>query len=386
MTTRTINTLTALLFLLFFSIPSETLSEDVFTGFQTKSFTVTKGGLFEVSTSVGDVRITSWDKNEVFVKISAHDDDDLDDFNITQHENTITVEYHSDWGWTNDIRIEATIPNQFNVDIETSGGDIELGNDVNGNLKGETSGGDIKLGNIGGTIEMSTSGGDIRSGDIQGDVTLSTSGGDIVLGVVSGETDVSTSGGDIRIKNVGKSLRAHTAGGEVKIGDVGGQASITTYGGDIQVDNINAQAQLTTAGGDIILREASGSVKAKTAGGDIRLKNVTGEINAKTAAGDISAELRSSPKSSCRLTTAAGDITFSVSETAKLTINARVKIFGWWHSSKDGYDIHSDFKADKLDADRDKQEIRAVYKINGGGENVSLETSMGSIEIRKLKK
>jgi len=51
--------------LMVFSVAALTLARE--EGVRSKSFAVSKGGTIEVSTGVGDVRITTWEKNEVDV-------------------------------------------------------------------------------------------------------------------------------------------------------------------------------------------------------------------------------------------------------------------------------------------------------------------------------
>ena len=197
---------------------------------RTKSFTVAKGGTLVVDVEGGDIKINVWDKNEVAVKADGIDDEDVDRLKMTQSGNDVRVDYHvrSHWGWSsNHLRFEITVPSQYNADLHTSGGDIEIRNGLNGTVKGSTSGGDVTLGNLtGGVVDMSTSGGNMRAGDVQGDVTLRTSGGNIDLGNVKGEANVKTSGGNITAKSVGKSLHASTSGGDIEIGDVGGEAKL----------------------------------------------------------------------------------------------------------------------------------------------------------------
>ena len=48
---------------------SSALSGD--EGVRSKSFNVSKGGTFEISTSVGDIRISTWEKNEVYVNVEG---------------------------------------------------------------------------------------------------------------------------------------------------------------------------------------------------------------------------------------------------------------------------------------------------------------------------
>ncbi|MBS4027903.1 MAG: DUF4097 family beta strand repeat protein [Ignavibacteriales bacterium] len=354
-------------------------------GFVTQSFSAGKGGTLKVALDAGNISITGWEKDEVFVKVTGLEDDDAKRIKIKQNGNIISVSFHQSWTSTCDIQVEVSLPEQFHTNLETAGGDISLRN-LRGNLIGETSGGDILLENTGGTIDITTSGGDIRTGDIDGDATLATSGGDIILGKISGEVNVHTAGGDIRVERSNKKLKAETAGGEINIGDITNIATISTFGGDIRVRKVTADATFSTAGGDIIILSSSESIKAKTAGGDIRLEDIAGAVDAKTAAGDIRVELNSFAKGKSKFTTAFGDVKLLVPENLKLTINALVRVRGWWKSRKHEQYIFSDFKAEEFNEDEDENEIRAIYKLNGGGDLVLMETSMGNIEIRKVKK
>jgi len=358
-------------------------------GVRTKSFSVEKGGRFELTTRSGDVRITPWSKNEVNVTAEGIDDEDLDRLKMTQSGNTVRVDFRprSSWGgWDGDqIRFDISVPADFNVQMKTSGGDLEVMGSINGRIEGSTSGGDINLDNVAGTVDMSTSGGDIKVGDIKGNVDLNTSGGNITLRKVDGEAKVKTSGGDIRVESVGKRLEARTSGGDIEIGDVGGEANVSTAGGDVKVKKVSGGAKLKTSGGDIILSGASGTVEAGTAGGDIDLTNITGSIEAKTAGGDIKAELIPSGKGGSELVTAGGNIRLAVPENAKVTIEALIRIEGRWGSRKSKYEVRSDFKADKYEKDDDEEEIRATYNLNGGGEKIYLTTVNSNIEIRKLR-
>jgi len=366
-----------------------------FSGFieddsRSKSFTVAKGGTLEVNVDGGDIKINVWDKNEVFVKAEGIDTDDIDRLKMNQSGNDVRVEFRNRNNWgssSNHMRFDITVPSQYNAKIHTSGGDIEVRGSLNGTVKGSTSGGDVVLGNVtGGKVDLSTSGGDMRTGDIQADVTLRTSGGNIVLGSVGGEVSVSTSGGDIKVKSVGKSLKASTSGGDIEIGDVGGEAKVNTSGGEIKVRKVSGSATLSTAGGNIDLAMASGTVKANTAGGDINLKNITGSIEASTAGGDVDAELRPTGKGKSKLSSAGGEISLSIPEDAKATIEATIRIQGSWGSRKGEYKVKSDYKADSYDQDQDEREIRATYKLNGGGELIELKTVNSNINIRKLPK
>lgn len=353
---------------------------------RSKSFIVSKGGTLELSTSMGDVRIKTWDKNEVYVSVDGLDDRELERLKMTQDGNTVRVSFRSSWGhWSGHVVFDVSVPAQFNLDMSTSGGDLTVSGALNGKIDGSTAGGDIKLGDVnGGPVEMTTSGGDITAGNLQGDGRLKTAGGDIKVGTVNGTLEVATSGGDITVQSVTKSLEAKTAGGDIQIGDVGGEAKVSTSGGSIDVGKVSGRASLSTAGGDIELKGASGRVVARTSGGDVRLQGITGSIEAKTAGGEVDAELVPSGKGDSKLTSAGGTIRLAVPENARATIEAVIRFEGWGRHA-DRYQVRSEFKQESYNTDMDAGEIRAVYKLNGGGDAIYLQTVNADIELKKLR-
>jgi hypothetical protein len=244
---------------------------------KTQTFQVGKGGTLEVAISAGDILVSSWEKSEVFVKAEGIDPDELQELKMTQIGNNVRVSFRPEWG-SHHVRFSIQIPADYNTDLHTSGGDLQLQGSFRGTLEGSTSGGDIRLGDVQGRVEMSTSGGDVIAGKIMGTVNLRTSGGDIRMTNCSGDVDVSTSGGNITVGNVGKTLVARTSGGDIEVGDVGGEATVSTAGGEIRIGKVTGSVTVKTAGGDIQLRGGSGLIRAKTAGGDINLSDLSGSV------------------------------------------------------------------------------------------------------------
>lgn len=361
-------------------------------GERSKSFNVNKGGMLEVNVDGGAISIKVWDKNEVFVRAEGIDEDEMDRLKMTQSGNTVRIEFkHQRWGWSSGrSRFDITMPSQFDTDLHTSGGDIEIHGSVSGRIKGSTSGGDVTIENVlkGGIVDLSTSGGNMRAGNVEGDVKLRTSGGDIELGKVSGEVSVSTSGGNIIVESVGKTLKASTSGGDIEIGDIGGEARVATSGGNIRIKKVSGSASMGTSGGNIDLESASGNVIANTSGGDINLDNITGSVEASTSGGEVVAKLNPiGGKGRSKLKSSGGEIKLYIPENAKATIEAVINIHGRWRSrGRDEYEIRSDFKPEMSTRDGDHGEIRELYKLNGGGEEIYLETTESNIQIRKWKK
>ncbi len=353
---------------------------------KTKSFTVAKGGTLELSVSDGDVRIVPWEKGEVFIKVRGADQEDLDGLSWSMTGNTVRVrsQDRNNWGWSSHLRYEISVPSTFDLDLETSAGQIDIQGPLTGSVKASSSAGDVLLGSVTGTVDLHTSGGDVRAGTIDGDLIMKTSGGDIEAGKVSGIAELSTSGGNIRIEGVKKNLHAKTSGGDITVGDVGGEVSVSTSGGNIDIGKVGGPVTANTAGGDVDLGAATGAVSVKTSGGDLRLLNLRGTLEAKTAGGDVVAELTPDGKGRSRLSSAGGAITLYLPENAHATVDARIRVQGGWRRNRDEYRIRSDFKGDNTSTNEDDRTITGTYTINGGGESISLETVNADIQIRKM--
>jgi DUF4097 and DUF4098 domain-containing protein YvlB len=357
---------------------------------KTETFKVKKGGELVVrAENVGaDIEIRVWNSSEVKVKVDGIPEEDLEDLEISASGNTVSVEYYGRSGWhrSGHILISVDVPNEFSLDLQTSGGDIEVNDRLSGTVTAATAGGDIDINQVDGEVQLRTSGGDISARDVLGNAEFKTSGGDIEVGDVKGELNAHTSGGDITVGTVENDLDAKTAGGDIEVGDVGGFADVSTAGGDVRLGKVSGTADVRTAGGDIELLSASGRVTARTAGGDIVLEDITGSIEAETAGGDIVVQLVPSGNKDSRFETAGGDIELYIPEKAKANIMARIRVHGGWGWDDDDdegeFDVYSDFKAAKHE--RSRKGVLAEYVLNGGGSNITLKTTNGDIEIRKL--
>jgi len=358
---------------------------------KSESFTVKKGGLLVVEADrvSADIHIKVWTKNEVNVKVDGISEEDLENLEMRESGNTVYVEYYGNRDHRRHgrhARFVINVPSQFDLELATSGGDISIDDKITGKVEAGTSGGDISIDDVEGLVEVATSGGDISARTITGDAEVATSGGDIDIDEVKGTLDVATSGGDIEVGNVGEDLSAKTAGGDIIIGDVGGDVDAATAGGDVEVGRVQGRADLRTAGGDIEVLSATGEVSARTAGGDIVMAEIKGSVDVETAGGDIEVELDPTGKRGSVLETKGGDIVLYLPSSAKVTIEAEIRLHHGYYDDEedyDEYDIISDFKAESKD--KDKRGIRAKFVLNGGGPRIEMETMHGDIEIRKSR-
>ncbi len=258
---------------------------------ETKSFTVKRGQLFSLKADLGSVEVTSWSQNELKVTVVKRADtnsknrareifEDLE-LSFDQDENGVRVvaRYHGPKGWLGEgrrlrLRFEVTVPREFNLDVNTAGGSIQV-TDLAGNAELRTSGGSITAGKIEGSVQAKTSGGSIKIQQANGSILANTSGGSISIGEAAGTVEARTSGGGISMDRVTGDTQAHTSGGSLNLKNLSGNVTASTSGGSIYaelVGKIDRDCSLKTSGGSIrVFLPANSSIDldAHTSGGRV---------------------------------------------------------------------------------------------------------------------
>jgi len=277
--------------------------------------------------------------------------------------------------------LDVTVPQRYNLDVETQGGDLGLEDALQGEIRFTTAGGDIRTADVSGAARLETAGGNVSLGNMGQAVDARTAGGNIHVGEVKGAATLETSGGEISIGQVGGALRAETAGGDVVIAGADGQVVAQTAGGQIQVGPTAGGLRAQTAGGSIRCTGARGRVVVETAGGSIDLYQIEGAVRASTAAGRILAEILANKKTfgASQLESSMGDVFVFIPPDLPVSIDAAI-------DAAAGHHIISDFPL-KVTGDSEQftsGSISGRGPVNGGGELLRLRTVSGNIEIRKL--
>ncbi len=272
-----------------------------------KKFTVNPGGNLVVKTDVGSVSVKGGSGNEVVVTVDTRGRErDLSRFQIKAEQNGNDVVVRGEFtdkigGWFSglhdfDARFVVTVPQNYNVELATAGGNVEVIS-LKGTVKGETSGGDISARDVegqvfmetsGGTvsaekvsgpvIKMKTSGGDVHATALTGDVDLRTSGGNVVVDGIDGAVQASTSGGNVRVRMSGpnKGIHAETSGGNIELTvarDTKADLDLATSGGGVSCDmpvTVSGMMEEDRINGT--LNGGGPSIYAHTSGGDVHVK------------------------------------------------------------------------------------------------------------------
>ena len=343
-----------------------------------KTFNLGKNGKLEVNIDYGDIRLDTWNQNEVSVKYDQDEDSDVPSFKMVQNGNTLTITSGDYPG--EDLSI--TVPSSINLDLNTSGGEIKIQSDITGKVECTTAGGDIETKNINGNVDLNTAGGQIRTGKINGDAEINSGGGDLQIGTITGKAELNTGGGNVQVSSVSKDLKVRTGGGNVNSGDVGGVFTVTTGGGNVQVQAVSSSAWVTTGGGNVSVGRASGKTTAKTGGGNLSFKNIKGGIDCYTGSGDVYVELNPDPKVNSEIKSGSGSVTLYLPENAKATVVAKVRGWDTWGEDNTS-PVTSDFTL--TTEDKSHSTVKTTYVINGGGSTIEVQTTSGEIYIKKQK-
>lgn len=225
-----------------------------------KSVPTETGQKLRVDAVAGSVKITSWEKNEVYVKIYGNDEAEENlDFEISPDASGVKVDALKKSGVNGlhnlNLRFEISVPRNYNVKVSTGGGSVNL-TDQHGNVDVSTKGGSVSLGTINGDVDVSTAGGSISVKGNTGSLKLSTAGGSIKAEDFNGNVDASTAGGSIHLTGSNGKVKASTAGGNIHFDYTGKNMGIelSTMAGQISLDlpsDFDADADLSTMVGKI---------------------------------------------------------------------------------------------------------------------------------------
>ncbi|HEX2694977.1 MAG TPA: DUF4097 family beta strand repeat-containing protein, partial [Acidobacteriota bacterium] len=202
------------------------------------------------------------------------------------------------------------------------------------------------------------------------DVDVRTSGGGVDIADLRGKVAARTSGGSVSCDRIGGDVEARTSGGSVRIGVAEGRVEAHTSGGDIRIEEAKGTVLARTSGGGIRIERAGGEVDAHTSGGSITADDVGGALRAKTSGGSVTATISAQPGSRCEVTTSGGSITVRLAADIAVDVDA--------HAS--GGHVETDVPV-TVQGEIGRSSLKA--KINGGGPELYLRTSGGSIHIKK---
>lgn len=348
-----------------------------------KEFNVKPGGTLTIDLRTGGfISIEGWNKDVVGADVIVKGRDS-DEIVVEFEQNGNNVEINSyydgdDDSYHSNAKLVVKIPNIYNVELNTMGGDVKIYN-VNGKMSGRTMGGGLDLKNLKGNLDLTTMGGEVTVKDCEVNGKVHTMGGDVIVENVTGDLNAKTMGGKVKQVNVKSGSGSNRS-----------EVNISTMGGPIEVDRALNGAKVKTMGGEITINYAEKFVDAETMGGDIEIKSVDGSIRAKTMGGDIEAKMVGDPSKGDRsvsLNSMSGDITLTV--PAGLSMDIEIEI-AFTKNYEGDVKIESDFKLNEEISKewiKSKGSARKYLKgkasIGDGKHKIRINTINGNVYLKK---
>ncbi|OIR03643.1 hypothetical protein GALL_142650 [mine drainage metagenome] len=182
--------------------------------------------------------------------------------------------------------------------------------------------------------------------------------------------DLHTSGGSIRVGDLEGRVAVNTSGGSIEIGSISGTVKADTSGGHIHLESCTGEASLDTSGGSLRVGTSKGALKLDTSGGSIHVDHAENTVWADTSGGSIDVGFFGPLKGDCKLDTSGGSVTATLDSGAAFDLVADTS--AGTVSCDFPIEVRGRQSRDHLDG-----------RVNGGGPRLKLDTSAGSIHVRR---
>lgn len=242
-------TLSALLFLIAFSVQAQQTIERSFSGIER----------IRLTTASGNGLIKKGSSNEVNVALEyTYDEDDYQP-EFEQRGSTLIIKEefrrsrytrgYSEW--------TLSVPDGLEIEFKTGSGNIEI-EGLTVELHASSGSGNIELTDILGNTRVNTGSGNIELDNLEGDVDANTGSGSIRLNRIKGDAGLNTGSGNIRGRDVEGALSMNTGSGNIEMESVivKGRTSMNTGSGNARLvlsAALDHDVSLSTGSGNAVL-------------------------------------------------------------------------------------------------------------------------------------
>ena len=325
-------------------------------------------------------------------------------YTIQQTGNDITLKYALPQSVNisnrvNSVDFIVTVPNQTNVNIDTNSGEVSVAG-IEGSVIAQNDFGEITIDNVEGKVSASTNSGAVTATSIKAvneNIDLNSDFGAITLEKANGkDITLGTNSGSVKLNEVRASgkITASTEFGDVTIENGSADSlSVDTNSGGVSLSKLAVKKDIHVQdefGGLDLDQAFAASYDLNTNSGDINISGVRGKLTANTEFGGI--EIGDAEEVTLDVRTNSGTITFNGSLGAgphvvksefgaiDLTLPADIKL---------AVDLATEFGKIKSDLPisvtvtetTDSNSDQIVGSINGGGDQLTVETNNGSVTI-----
>jgi DUF4097 and DUF4098 domain-containing protein YvlB len=208
------------------------------------TFAFDKTGSINVSAGNGDITITGWSRDQVYVRAVSENSN----LRLDASSSRVTLELAAG-SRGSDARFEVSVPYGVHVVVRAISGDITV-RGTRGEVEAHTQNGDIEVEDVTNRLDINSLSGSIEAHNVSGDIDIGTTSGDIKLVDLRGNVEVGSVSGEIDLRGVtSKLVRAKTTSGDVTFDglvDPAGRYDLATHSGDVRLHvPRDASAQLT---------------------------------------------------------------------------------------------------------------------------------------------
>ncbi len=159
----------------------------------------------------------------------------------------------SGWNKMSKALLELTVPDNVDVMIDNSSGDVTISGIKTSRIRVETSSGDIDIKNLTSKLYVSSSSGDIRIEKLKGDVNAESTSGDQELYFVEGNVIFDATSGDVELKSIVGDISGETTSGNIEVYRSEGSLDLRCTSGDIEGDEVifTSDSRFRTSSGDV---------------------------------------------------------------------------------------------------------------------------------------
>ncbi|MHB1296426.1 MAG: DUF4097 family beta strand repeat-containing protein [Anaerolineae bacterium] len=205
-------------------------------------------------------------------------------------------------------------------------------------------------------------------------VEIDATSGDVqVEGGKGDRVTVRSSDGDVAVVRQGEALRVTSA-----MGGSGDMlvcvprfclARVHTMSGDVNLQNLDGEVSVQSASGDVYAASVAGDVQVRTVSGDIHVQGTSlTSLDLESVSGDTTIEARLEGEGRFQHRSVSGDLTLLLPADQGCTVQS--------HS------LSGDFKCNLPHEVRQLGWGKQEAVVNGGGPQVSVRTTSGSVRIK----
>lgn len=368
----------------------------------------------KVIDEAGGVSVTGEDVETVQVRVvkTAYDstqaraDEEVKGikYTIEQNGNSLTLKYElpKSMNFSNNINTVdffVTVPKETTVDVDTRFGTVSV-TGTKGNVDIKNTFGDVTIENVEGALSVSNNNGEVTATSIEAgseNIELDSEFGAVTLKNANGKNVILTSiNGTVTLKEVratgdittrtdfgnatfenssSNSLSIETSNGAVSLTKlrVSKEIKVKDEFGEIElVQTFAASYDLHTNGGSITMDGAKGKLKASSEFGGIRIRNaedVTLDLKTNNGGVDFSGSLGMGPHT---INSEFGEVNLTFPADSNLSVDLKTE-FG---------NIKSDLPITVTLTETSSSNVdQIVGTINGGGDQLTVETNNGSVNL-----